>query len=78
MKLNSRNGEFQMTTDSSNNSFIQDGELYIMPTFTSDTLGSESKVTDGGSYTLDGCTTQGNKVSFYLNVIVRALSSICM
>ncbi|OBZ77191.1 Beta-1,3-glucan-binding protein [Grifola frondosa] len=51
-----QNGEFQMTTDSSDNLFVQDGELYIMPTLTSDTLG-RAAILDGGSYSLSGCTS---------------------
>ncbi|KAI0827191.1 concanavalin A-like lectin/glucanase [Trametes gibbosa] len=51
------NGEFQMTTDSSDNLYVQDGELYIMPTLTSDKLGKDA-ITDGGSVDLgDACTT---------------------
>ncbi|KAI0646076.1 concanavalin A-like lectin/glucanase [Trametes meyenii] len=51
------NGEFQMTTDSSDNLFVQDGELYIMPTLTSDKIGRDA-ILDGGSYDLgDACTT---------------------
>ncbi|BGP17074.1 hypothetical protein JCM10213_006896 [Rhodosporidiobolus nylandii] len=49
------NGEFEMTTDSSSNSFVQDGKLYIIPTFTSDTIGEEA-ITNG--YTLN-LTAQG-------------------
>ena len=55
------NGEFQMTTDSSDNLFVRNGQLYIMPTLTSDTLGTDA-ILDGGNYTLDGCTTD-NAVS---------------
>jgi beta-glucanase (GH16 family) len=36
------NGEFEMTTDSNNNSFVRDGKLYILPTFTSDALGEDA------------------------------------
>ncbi|KAI8970627.1 concanavalin A-like lectin/glucanase [Trametes punicea] len=51
------NGEFQMTTDSSDNLYVQDGELYIMPTLTSDKIGTAA-IFDGGSYDLgDACTT---------------------
>ncbi|OJT14807.1 Beta-1,3-glucan-binding protein [Trametes pubescens] len=51
------NGEFQMTTDSSDNLYVQDGQLYIMPTFTSDKIGRDA-VLDGGSVDLgDACTT---------------------
>ncbi|KAF8347469.1 glycoside hydrolase family 16 protein [Amanita rubescens] len=48
------NGEFQMTTNSPNNLFLQDSELYIYPTLTSDTV---PNVLNGGNYTLSGCTT---------------------
>ncbi|KAI0353342.1 concanavalin A-like lectin/glucanase [Trametes cingulata] len=51
------NGEFQMTTDSSDNLFVQDGQLYIMPTLTSDKIGKDA-IFDGGSFDLgDACTT---------------------
>ncbi|KAI0763979.1 concanavalin A-like lectin/glucanase [Trametes elegans] len=51
------NGEFQMTTDSSDNLYVQDGELYIFPTLTSDKIGRDA-ILDGGSYDLgDSCTT---------------------
>ncbi|GAA5824491.1 hypothetical protein JCM11251_000446 [Rhodosporidiobolus azoricus] len=36
------NGEFEMTTSSTNNSFVEDGKLYIVPTLTSDHLGEEA------------------------------------
>ena len=49
------NGEFQMTTQDSANSFIKNGQLYIKPTLTSDEIG-ESSVLNGHKYTLDGCT----------------------
>ena len=48
------NGEFQMTTNSDDNLFLQNGELYIMPTLTTDKV---SNILDGTKYTLDGCTT---------------------
>lgn len=44
------NGEFEWTTNSDNNSFVQDGTLYLVPTLTSDVLG-EDAITDG--YTLN-------------------------
>ncbi|KAI1798440.1 concanavalin A-like lectin/glucanase [Ganoderma leucocontextum] len=50
------NGEFQMATDSDTNLFVQDGQLYIFPTLTSDEIGQDA-IFDGGSYSLDGCTT---------------------
>ncbi len=44
------NKEFEWTTDSSNNSFVQDGTLYIVPTLTADSIG-EAAITNG--YTLN-------------------------
>ncbi|CAO1635261.1 unnamed protein product [Parajaminaea phylloscopi] len=43
-------GEFEWTTDSTNNSYVKDGSLYIVPTLTSDALG-EAAITNG--YTLN-------------------------
>ena len=50
-----RNGEFEMTTASSNNSFVEDGKLYIVPTLTSDVIGYNN-VLDGYTYNITGCT----------------------
>ncbi|KAI0267999.1 concanavalin A-like lectin/glucanase [Russula aff. rugulosa BPL654] len=49
------NGEFEMTTASSNNTFIRNGELYILPTLTSDVIGQEA-IFDGHTFNLTGCT----------------------
>jgi hypothetical protein len=49
------NGEFEMTTQTAKNAFTDSGKLYIVPTLTEDEIGS--KVYDGGTYTLDKCTT---------------------
>ena len=62
------NGEFQMATASGSNLFVQDGQLYIMPTLTSDVIGRDA-ILDGGSYSLDGCTTD-NQVSHLYLVLV--------
>lgn len=51
------NGEFEMTTSSSDNLYLNNDQLYIYPTLTTDTV---SNVLDGGNYTLSGCTDQGN------------------
>ncbi|KAF8631464.1 hypothetical protein AX15_002401 [Amanita polypyramis BW_CC] len=48
------NGEFQMTTSSSDNLFLQNSQLYIYPTLTSDSV---PNVLNGGNYTLSDCTT---------------------
>ncbi|TFK22849.1 concanavalin A-like lectin/glucanase [Coprinopsis marcescibilis] len=56
------NGEFEMSTDSDENSYIRDGKLYITPTFTSDLIGEDS-VMDGHVFNITGCTyniTQGH------------------
>ena len=44
-----------MTTNSPNNSFVQDGKLYLVPTLTSDVIGKGS-VIDGYTYNITGCT----------------------
>ncbi|RDB22986.1 Beta-1,3-glucan-binding protein [Hypsizygus marmoreus] len=49
------NGEFSMATASQNNSFVQDGKLYIVPTLTSDSIGHDA-VFDGAVYNITGCT----------------------
>jgi hypothetical protein len=51
-----------MTTDSTNNSYVSNGKLYITPTFTSDTIGLND-VENGYVFNLTGCTyniTQGD------------------
>ena len=49
------NGEFEMATASSNNSFIRNGELYILPSLTSDVIGKNA-IHDGYTFNLTGCT----------------------
>jgi hypothetical protein len=44
-----------MTTASQNNSFVKDGFLYIVPTLTSDSIGTDA-VFDGTVYNITGCT----------------------
>lgn len=57
-----RNGEFEMTTNSLSNVYVSNGQLYIMPTLTSDTIsGGYSSVMDGATYTLDGCTASSGR-----------------
>ncbi|KAH8113143.1 putative member of glycoside hydrolase family GH16 [Phellopilus nigrolimitatus] len=50
------NGEFEMTTNTPNNSFVEDGILYIVPTLTSDVIGS-SAVFNGHTFNITGCTS---------------------
>ncbi|KAI0357220.1 concanavalin A-like lectin/glucanase [Trametes cingulata] len=49
------NAEFEMTTDSANNSFVRDGHLYLVPTLTSDVIGYNN-IFNGYTYNLTGCT----------------------
>ncbi|KAG6890189.1 hypothetical protein C0995_010894 [Termitomyces sp. Mi166 len=74
------NGEFEMTTASSNNSFVKNGHLYIVPTLTSDNLG-EAAIVDGYIYNITGCTynttrgmeyTQSSQGSAVSNVVSDA------
>ncbi|KAF8737453.1 hypothetical protein AX14_012841 [Amanita brunnescens Koide BX004] len=51
------NDEFQMTTNSPTNLYLQNSQLYIYPTMTSDTV---PNVLNGGNYTLPGCTTKNH------------------
>ena len=46
-----------MTTDSDENLFIRNGQLYIVPTLTSDEIGEEA-IFNGYTYRLSGCTTR--------------------
>ncbi|KAF9552143.1 GH16 beta-1,3-glucan recognition protein [Agrocybe pediades] len=69
------NGEFEMATTSSNNSYVRNGKLYITPTFTSDNIG-EAAVIDGTVYNITGCTyniTQG--ISYTTSVTLPANAS---
>ncbi len=45
-----------MTTNSPNNSFVEDGKLYIVPTLTSDVIG-RANVLNGFTYNVTGCTS---------------------
>ncbi|KII90396.1 glycoside hydrolase family 16 protein [Plicaturopsis crispa FD-325 SS-3] len=49
------NGEFEITTSSTNNSFVNDGKLYIVPTLTSDNIGADA-IFNGYTYNLTDCT----------------------
>jgi len=49
------NDEFEMATSSSKNSYIKDGSLYIVPTLTSDEIGTDA-VYNGHTYNLTDCT----------------------
>ncbi|KAE9401348.1 concanavalin A-like lectin/glucanase [Gymnopus androsaceus JB14] len=49
------NGEFEMATDSSNNSYVKDGYLYIVPTLTSNVL-PLSSILNNTVYNITGCT----------------------
>jgi len=49
------NGEFEMTTASSNNSYVKNGFLYIVPTLTADAIGWDA-VFNNTVYNITGCT----------------------
>ncbi|KAG2148914.1 glycoside hydrolase family 16 protein [Suillus clintonianus] len=49
------NGEFEMTTSSTNNSYTSNGYLYITPTLTADQIGS-ANILNGYTYNLTDCT----------------------
>lgn len=48
-------GQFQWFTSDSNNSFAQDGKLFIIPTLTSNVIGRQA-VLNGAKVSLQGCT----------------------
>ncbi|KIK58092.1 glycoside hydrolase family 16 protein [Collybiopsis luxurians FD-317 M1] len=52
------NGEFEMTTGSSKNSYIKNGILYLAPTLTSEEIGLDNVLGNNGPYTynITGCT----------------------
>ncbi|TFK37023.1 glycoside hydrolase family 16 protein [Crucibulum laeve] len=54
------NGEFQMTTGDSDNLYLQNSQLYIHPTLTSDKV---QNVLDGGNFTLQDCTRTDNRTA---------------
>ncbi|KIJ43534.1 glycoside hydrolase family 16 protein [Sphaerobolus stellatus SS14] len=53
------NGEFEMTTNFDNNSFVKDGKLYIMPTLTSLAIGQDNVFNDF-TFNITGCTNTKN------------------
>ena len=74
------NGEFQMTTESDENLYIKNGQLYIMPTLTSDEIGQDS-VLNGYTYNLTGYTESWNasacnvRSNQALNTVVNPVKS---
>ncbi|KAF9447332.1 glycoside hydrolase family 16 protein [Macrolepiota fuliginosa MF-IS2] len=52
------NGEFQMTTNENTNLYIQNSQLYIHPTLTTDDIPDLNLFS--GNYTLQGCTTNNH------------------
>lgn len=51
------NGQFEMATSSSSNSYAKDGKLYITPTLTSDEIGRDA-ILDGYTFNLTDCTNK--------------------
>ncbi|KAI0339324.1 concanavalin A-like lectin/glucanase [Trametopsis cervina] len=60
------NGEFEMTTDSTDNLYIHNNQLYIMPTLTSDEIGADA-VLNGHTYKLANCNAGKNTFSIASN-----------
>lgn len=73
------NGQFEWTTDSTNNSFIEDGKLYLVPTLTSDSVG-EAAVLNG--YTLnttaDNTCTSLNRTDANCAVISNSTTGVIL
>jgi len=56
------NGEFEIMTPDAENSYIQNGKLYIRPTLTDQTSASPDQMVDGFTYDLgDACSNPGNQ-----------------
>lgn len=53
-----------MTTNSPNNSFVQDGQLYIAPTLTSDVIGSDA-IFNGYTFNITGCTNTNRECNLF-------------
>jgi len=53
------NGEFEMTTDSNDNLFLRNSQLYIHPTLTTDDM-PNLDIFNGGNFSLSGCTTKNS------------------
>lgn len=70
----SRNGQFEMTTSSDNNSYVKDGYLYITPTLTSDAIG-EASIIDGYVYNITDCTYNVTEGSTYTSSITANTGS---
>ncbi|PWZ03733.1 concanavalin A-like lectin/glucanase [Testicularia cyperi] len=73
------NHQFDWTTDSTNNSFVEDGKLYIVPTLTSDSVG-EAAITNG--YTLNltaaGTCTASNRTDAACAVASNATTGVIL
>jgi beta-glucanase (GH16 family) len=52
-----------MATALSDNLFVRNGQLYIKPTLTSNSLSDPQQIFNGGNYTLQGCTTHKTNAS---------------
>lgn len=60
--------EFEWLTDSANNSFVENGILYIVPTYTSDAFGNDPNVIFNGktlNLTQEGVCTAAQKTDTY-------------
>ncbi|KAI0684989.1 concanavalin A-like lectin/glucanase domain-containing protein [Cytidiella melzeri] len=61
------NGEFEMATALQQNLYIRNNQLYIMPTLTSDAIGSTDQIINGGQYSLDNCNAGQGTFSISAN-----------
>lgn len=66
-----------MTTNYDKNAFTQNGQLYIMPTLTSDEIGTGS-VLDGYTYPLPGCTDKDTNNSACSATSDRGAGTVCL
>ncbi|KAN0066295.1 hypothetical protein ACQY0O_000389 [Thecaphora frezii] len=73
------NNQFDWTTDSTNNSYVQDGKLYIVPTLTSDAVGNAA-ILDGYTLNLtaDGRCTASNQSDANCAAVSNATTGVIL
>ncbi|KAG7087304.1 hypothetical protein E1B28_013282 [Marasmius oreades] len=69
------NGDFAMATGSENNSFVANGNLYILPTLTSDSIPLDA-ILDGHVYNITDCTFNITRGATYTQSSVDAPHSL--
>jgi hypothetical protein len=85
IRLTCSNNQFEWTTASDNNSYIQDGTMYIVPTLTSEHLGLDAitngytlNLTTDGTCTSDNVTQCGAVSNSSLGTIINPVMSARM